>query len=69
MQHITWNLLRASFDHRIVDTSFLIQIVEPNVKLASLEECCSHYGIELEGRHHARWQKLVRGVLYLIVEK
>lgn len=53
MQHITWNLLRASFDHRIVDTSFLIQIVEPNVKLASLEECCSHYGIEVEGRHHA----------------
>jgi DNA polymerase III subunit epsilon len=53
MQHATWSLMRANFDHRIVDTSFLMRIVDPNLKVFQLEDCCRNCGIEVEDRHHA----------------
>jgi DNA polymerase III subunit epsilon len=53
MDHITWSILRRNFQHRIIDTSFLTKIVEPEKNLVSLSECCSHFGIPIEQRHHA----------------
>lgn len=53
MQHVTWNLTRSHFQHRIIDTSFLIQITEPTLNLIRLEDCCSHCDIEVAQRHHA----------------
>lgn len=53
MQDATWNLSRSHFQHRIVDTSFLIRIIDPYSKLIRLEDCCSHCGIEISNRHHA----------------
>ncbi|MBU9713395.1 exonuclease domain-containing protein [Evansella tamaricis] len=53
MQHFSRSILRTAFEHRIVDTTFLTKIAVPAVSLVTLDECCSHYGIEIETRHHA----------------
>jgi len=53
MQQATWSTLKMSFQHRLIDTSFLTNIVEPEKKLVTLDECCNHFGITIEKRHHA----------------
>lgn len=53
MEHSTWKLFKTHFKHRIVDTSFLYRVAEPNEKLVRLEDFCQHNGIPAEGRHHA----------------
>ncbi|WP_173917650.1 exonuclease domain-containing protein [Halobacillus sp. Marseille-Q1614] len=53
MNHATWLALRKNFQHRIVDTSFLTKIPHQDKNLVSLDECCEHYGINNELRHHA----------------
>ncbi|ULT57779.1 3'-5' exoribonuclease [Neobacillus drentensis] len=53
MKKITSEVLRTRFDHRIVDTSFLIRLSNPYLKSAPLEEVCEICGIEVENRHHA----------------
>lgn len=53
MQYATWNVLRTHFQHRLLDTSFLTKIVSPEAQLITLDDCCSHYEIEIGKRHHA----------------
>jgi DNA polymerase-3 subunit epsilon len=53
LQHASWKLYRTHFKHRIVDTSFLYRVAEPNEKLIRLEDFCVHNGIPIEDRHHA----------------
>lgn len=53
MQHATWSTLKMSFQHRLLDTSFLINIVEPRKNLVTLDDCCTHFGISISRRHHA----------------
>ncbi|OIJ16794.1 DNA polymerase III subunit epsilon [Anaerobacillus alkalilacustris] len=53
MQHVTWTVLKTRFEHRVIDTSFLTKIVEPKTNLVSLDDCCKHFGIKIERRHHA----------------
>ncbi|MDL4841190.1 exonuclease domain-containing protein [Aquibacillus rhizosphaerae] len=53
MQHATWSVLKTNFAHRIIDTSFLTKIIEPESKLVTLDDCCAHYGITINQRHHA----------------
>lgn len=53
IRHATWKLFRSQFQHRIVDTSFLVRIAEPQTKLIRLEDCCAYTGIQIEDRHHA----------------
>lgn len=53
MKKITSEVLRTRFDHRIVDTSFLIRLSNPYMKSAPLEEVCELCGIDVENRHHA----------------
>lgn len=53
MQKLTRDLLRTKFEHRIVDTSFLIRIADPSIKSWTLEEVCEKNGIEIKNRHHA----------------
>ncbi|MFC0561149.1 exonuclease domain-containing protein [Halalkalibacter alkalisediminis] len=53
MSHATWQTLRTTFQHRILDTSFLTKIVTPTEKLVTLDECCAHYQIPVHVRHHA----------------
>ncbi|WP_332698492.1 exonuclease domain-containing protein [Halalkalibacter lacteus] len=49
----SWKVFHSKFKHRIVDTSFLIRVAEPNNNLARLEDYCETCGIEVQNRHHA----------------
>lgn len=53
LQHFNWKLFRTHFKHRIVDTSFILKIAEPDSNLIRLEDCCAHCGISVKNRHHA----------------
>ncbi|MFJ7827556.1 exonuclease domain-containing protein [Psychrobacillus sp. NPDC096623] len=53
MQYISTKIFHTPFTHRIVDTSFLYKIAEPNIQISSLEGLCEHNGIPIIGRHHA----------------
>lgn len=53
MQKMTWDLLRTKFNHRIIDTSFLIRLSNPSIKSWPLEDVCTQCGIDIKNRHHA----------------
>ncbi|MCQ6277468.1 3'-5' exoribonuclease [Bacillus sp. V3B] len=53
LQSANWKLFRTPFKYRIVDTSFLYRIAEPDVKFIRLEEFCEHHNISIVDRHHA----------------
>jgi DNA polymerase III subunit epsilon len=53
MQKLSWDLFKTRFEHRIIDTSFLMRISKPELKSMSLEDVCGECGIEIRGRHHA----------------
>ncbi|MED3562754.1 exonuclease domain-containing protein [Bacillus xiapuensis] len=53
MQKLTWDLLKISFGHRIIDTSFLIRLSNPPLRSMSLDEICKECEIEINNRHHA----------------
>jgi len=53
MQYASTKLFRTPFKHRIIDTSFLYKIAEPNIQLSSLEDLCMYNDIPVTGRHHA----------------
>lgn len=53
MEHASSTLFRKPFKHRIVDTSFLLKVIEPNLNLVTLEDLCVHHAIPIKDRHHA----------------
>ncbi|MED1564036.1 exonuclease [Alkalihalobacillus alcalophilus ATCC 27647 = CGMCC 1.3604] len=53
MSHATWQTLRTTFAHRLVDTSFLTKVVAPYENLITLDECCEYHCIPVANRHHA----------------
>jgi DNA polymerase III subunit epsilon len=53
MKSITLELLRVSFEHRIIDTSFLVRLANPLFQSSALEQLCHDCGIEVTDRHHA----------------
>ncbi|MBB6454466.1 DNA polymerase-3 subunit epsilon [Salirhabdus euzebyi] len=74
MKHANWLALKTDFQNRIIDTSFLTKIIEPELKLFTLDEYCDHFGIFNQQRHHALhdaiatanlWSEGIRGVKQL----
>ncbi|KGR90011.1 exonuclease [Ureibacillus massiliensis 4400831 = CIP 108448 = CCUG 49529] len=54
LQHFSNKILRTPFKQRIVDTSFLYKVVEPQIMtMTTLDNLCSHNNIPIENRHHA----------------
>lgn len=53
MKKITADVLRSRFDHRVIDTSFLIRLTNPAFQPLPLEQLCLDCGIEVTTRHHA----------------
>ncbi|WP_191560147.1 exonuclease domain-containing protein [Metabacillus idriensis] len=64
MQHASWKLFRAPFKHRIVDTSFLSRIAEPNAEYVRLEDWCEHKEIPVVDRHHALGDAILTAKLW-----
>lgn len=53
MKKFTSSHLRLNFEHRVIDTSFLIRLFQPVVNSLPLEQICLECGIEVNNRHHA----------------
>ncbi len=53
MKHASWMALKTDFQHRILDTSFLTKVVEPDLNFKTLDEYCDYYKICNLQRHHA----------------
>ena len=53
LQSVNRKIFRVPFNQRIVDTSLLYRIAEPNLKIVRLEDFCDHNEIPIENRHHA----------------
>ncbi|PWU67981.1 exonuclease domain-containing protein [Gracilibacillus dipsosauri] len=53
MKHASWTELKTSFQHRILDTTFLTKVVANGCNYVSLDDWCNHYGIDIGIRHHA----------------
>lgn len=53
MQSAIWNLWRLRLEHRILDTTLLINLNSTHAGPLSLDEACGQCGIELKNRHHA----------------
>lgn len=53
MQKATWDFLRTRFEHRLIDTLFLIRLDNPLVKSLTLDEVCRNCGIKIINRHNA----------------
>ncbi|WP_423406964.1 exonuclease domain-containing protein [Heyndrickxia sp. MSNUG] len=53
MKKISLEQLRVSFEHRIIDTSFLVRLTNPVIHPLPLEQLCNDCGIEVTDRHHA----------------
>lgn len=66
LQHASWKLFRTSFKPRIVDTSFLYRIAEPDMKFVRLEDFCEHNGIPIKDRHHALGDAVLTAKLWCL---
>lgn len=53
MKKFTSSHLGLNFEHRVIDTSFLIKLFQPVVNPLPLEHICHECGIEVINRHHA----------------
>ncbi|WP_449539798.1 exonuclease domain-containing protein [Ferdinandcohnia sp. Marseille-Q9671] len=66
MHAASWKQFRTPFKHRIIDTSFLYRIAEPNVRLTRLEELCEHHQIPVKDRHHALGDAMLTAKLWAL---
>ncbi|WP_010284782.1 exonuclease domain-containing protein [Bacillus timonensis] len=53
LQHANWKSFKKPYKHRIVDTSFVFNIVVPDNNIVSLDDYCTFSGLEIRNRHHA----------------
>lgn len=65
MNHATWFTLKKKFQHRIVDTTFLTKVLEGEDQLITLDECCNHFRINNEQRHHALYDARATAELWV----
>lgn len=66
LQHTSWKLFRTPFKHRILDTSFLYKIADPELTLIRLEDLCEHHNIPVINRHHALGDAILTAELWNI---
>lgn len=69
LQQASWKLFRTPFKHRIVDTSFLYRIADPDLKIVRLEEFCEHNAIPIKDRHHALGDAILTAKLWSLYIK
>ncbi|MCP8617256.1 exonuclease domain-containing protein [Salirhabdus salicampi] len=58
MKRANWEALKTNFQHRILDTTFLMKPIGPELNLTSLDEYCDYFGIYNEQRHHALYDAI-----------
>lgn len=53
LQHANWKIFRKPYKHRIIDTSLVFKLIDPSLKLVSLDDYCEYFEVEVRERHHA----------------
>jgi DNA polymerase-3 subunit epsilon len=66
MQHASRKYFRSPFSHRLIDTSFMYRIAEPDNPYVRLEDCCAHNQITVTGRHHALGDARLTAALWAV---
>ncbi|AYA75167.1 3'-5' exonuclease [Bacillus sp. Y1] len=66
LQAANWKQFKAPQKHRIIDTSFLSRVADPELTQNKLEDICERYGIEVVDRHHALGDAKLTAVLWCI---
>lgn len=69
MRHSCWKLFRTPFKHKVLDTSFLYRVADPDRALFTLEELCKYNGIPVKGRHHALGDAKLTAQLWCILSE
>jgi len=70
MTYASRKYFRTPFSHRLIDTSFMYRIAEPDNPYVRLEDCCEHNQIPITGRHHALGDARLTAALWAVyVEK
>jgi DNA polymerase-3 subunit epsilon len=67
MQKMTWDLWRTRFEHRLIDTLFLIRLFTPVKNPLTLDELCSKYEVEIKDRHHALGDAILTAKIWSIL--
>ncbi|OKL36519.1 exonuclease domain-containing protein [Domibacillus mangrovi] len=66
MQYASRKYFRTPFSHRLIDTSFMYRIAEPDNRYVRLEDCCTHNQITIIGRHHALGDARLTAALWAV---
>ncbi len=53
MKKISQDALGIRFEHRLIDTSFLLRLFHEKNEVQTLDELCTQCGVEIHNRHHA----------------
>nr|WP_295971431.1 exonuclease domain-containing protein [uncultured Bacillus sp.] len=70
LQNASRKIFRMPFKLRIVDTSFLYRIAEPELNFVRLDDFCEYNGIPIVNRHHALGDAILTAKLWSIyIEK
>ncbi|MFB5663270.1 exonuclease domain-containing protein [Alteribacillus sp. HJP-4] len=64
LQHASYQAIGVQFQHRLLDTSFLLRIAAPDLPVSNLDDCCGYYSIPIKHRHHALGDALVTADLW-----
>jgi DNA polymerase III subunit epsilon len=64
MKHASWTALKTSFQHRIIDTTFLTKVVAPKAQHVTLDEWCEYYGVDIGKRHHALYDAVATAKIW-----
>ncbi len=64
MKHASWTALKTSFQHRIIDTTFLTKVMAPEIEHVSLDDWCDHYDVPIGKRHHALYDAVATARLW-----
>ncbi|MCC3358138.1 exonuclease domain-containing protein [Bacillus sp. REN16] len=64
LQHANWKAFKKPYQHRIVDTSLVFNIVVPDKNIVSLDDYCTLSGLGIRNRHHALGDAIMTAELW-----
>jgi DNA polymerase-3 subunit epsilon len=64
--HYSKDVFQTSFSNRLLDTLFLLKLLDPDTTLRTLDECCQEFNVLIKDRHHALGDALLTAKLWSI---
>ncbi|MED1673550.1 exonuclease domain-containing protein [Pallidibacillus thermolactis] len=66
LQHANWKTFKKMYSHRIIDTSLVFNIANPDKSIVSLDDYCAICDIQVQNRHHALGDAITLAKLWQI---